>query len=671
MDNLKKGVDLLPGIGPKKKKLLESLGLYTVEDVLLHAPIRYEDRETIHSIADLYDGEKVAICARLLAPLRVIKKPGKTLYAASVSDGTGILHLVWQNMPYLARALRPGAVYTFYGRVSTAGSRLQMFSPLFSAPGMAAQRIGRIVPIYPAGGGVSQGLLLQAIEGALAYLSEMQDLLPPPLLEAAGVYPIGKALFALHQPQSLPEAEKGLERLKFEELFLLSVGMQMQRKSLQTQKGIPLTADMQDFLSALPFVLTDGQKSAIQEICRDMQSGRPMNRLLEGDVGSGKTVVAAAALYVAAKSGKQGVLLAPTEILARQHASSLRRLLPQMNICLLTGRLTPAERRAAVSAIRDGSAEIIVGTQALLNEKLPLSRVAVAVVDEQHRFGVRQRGFLSSLSPAPHILVMSATPIPRTLSLAFYGDLDVSVLPSRPAGRQPIETYCVPPTYRKRIYAFIRKALEKGNRAYILCPLAEGNEDEALCNVMEYAASIACEFKEEEILALHGRMKNKEEIMERFSTGRPKILVSTTVVEVGVDVPDATIMVIEHAERFGLSQLHQLRGRVGRGTEKSYCILVSNPKTATAKERLATLQKETDGFRLAEADLRLRGPGEFFGTRQHGDVQLAYADLFADSACLSRASALASALTADDPTLSKYPQIRMATERLYRRFAMN
>ncbi len=672
MVSLEAGVETLPGIGPKKKEQLNSLGIFSVQDALCHVPIRYEDRRERKDIAALSDGEKAGVVGMATGKMNVRRSGGKTLYTQTFRDGTGALRVTWQNTPYITRAFIHGASYALYGRVTIRGSVRQMFSPIFQPAGKRTAQIGSIVPIYPANARVSQTLLSSLIANCLPALeTEVEDLLPAPIREQAGVMEKNRALYALHRPESMEEAAAALDRLKFEELFLLFTGMRMQRKSLQGRQGHVLACDMESFYKGLPFTLTEGQKNAVADICRDMASGRPMNRLVEGDVGSGKTAVAAAALYIAAACGKQGVLMAPTEILARQHAASLQSLLPGMEICLLTGRLKAAERREAEEKIADGRAQVIVGTQAVLNEKLELSRVALAIVDEQHRFGVRQRGFLSGLDQSPHVLVMSATPIPRTLSLTFYGDLDISVLPSRPAGRQAVDTFAVPPSYRERMYGFIKKELEKGNRAYIICPMAEEGGEENLADAVHYAEALAAYFPGEEILCLHGRMKNKDEIMERFATGRPKILVSTTVVEVGVDVPDATVIVVENAERFGLSQLHQLRGRVGRGKEKSYCILVSEPHTKEARQRLETMRRERDGFKIAEEDLRLRGPGEFFGVRQHGDMQLLYADVLEDSRLLPAASDGAAVLLEKDPDLRMHPELKTAVEGLYARFAMN
>lgn len=672
MTALSQGVETLSGIGPKKKEQLASLGIFTVQDALCHAPIRYEDRRERKDIAALIDGEKAGVVAIAVGKMNVRRSEGKTLYTQTFRDGTGTLRVTWQNTPFITRVFINGAAYALYGRVSVKGSTRQMFSPIYQPAGKRTAQIGSIVPIYPANAQVSQTLLSSLITSCLPALEEeVADILPAPVRKSAGIMEKNRALYALHRPDSLEEAAAALDRLKFEELFLLFTGMRMQRQSLAEKTGHVLACDMTPFYKALPFALTEGQKNAVADICRDMASGRPMNRLIEGDVGSGKTAVAAAALYIAAQGGKQGVLMAPTEILARQHAASLRTLLPGLEICLLTGRLRAAERREAEERIADGRAQVIVGTQAVLNEKLELSRVALAIVDEQHRFGVRQRGFLSGLSQSPHVLVMSATPIPRTLSLTFYGDLDISVLPARPAGRQAVDTFAVPPSYRERMYGFIKKEMEKGNRAYIICPMAEESEEGGPVDAVHYAESLRTYFAPEEILCLHGKMKNKEEIMERFASGKAKILVSTTVVEVGVDVPDATVMVVENAERFGLSQLHQLRGRVGRGTEKSYCILVSEPKTKEAKARLETMRRERDGFKIAEEDLRLRGPGEFFGVRQHGDMQLLYADVLEDSRLLPAAADGAEMLLAHDPDLHMHPELRAAVERLYARFAMN
>jgi len=672
VSTLTMGVEGLPGIGPKKKEQLAALGIYTVRDALFHAPLRYEDRRGRKNIADLIDGEKAGVVAVAVGKMSVRRTGGRALYTQSFRDGSGTLRVTWQNTPYLTRTFIHGASYALYGRAFVSGSQRQMFSPLHQPAGKTGGQIGAIVPIYPANSHVSQALLSAVISGSLAMLrEEVPDILPAVVRNGAEIMELGRALFALHRPMCMEEAAAAQDRLKFEELFLLFLGMRLQRKSLEEKKGHRLSASMEPFYEKLPFRLTEGQRQAVEDICRDMASGKPMNRLVEGDVGSGKTAVAAAALYIAATCNKQGILMAPTEILARQHAASLRTLLPDMEICLLTGRLRAAERRAAEEKIADGRARIIVGTQAVLSEKLPLSRVAVAVVDEQHRFGVRQRGFLSGLSQSPHVLVMSATPIPRTLSLTYYGDLDISRLPSRPAGRQTVDTFAVPPSYRERMYGFIQKELEKGNRAYIICPRATEGEEEGLWDVEGYAAALTAYFPKEQILCLSGKMKNKDEIMEAFATGSPKILVSTTVVEVGVDVPDATVIVVENAERFGLSQLHQLRGRVGRGKEKSYCILVSEPHTAEARARLETMKKENDGFKIAEEDLRLRGPGEFFGLRQHGEMQLLYADILEDSRLVPVAAREAESLLSLDPTLLMHPELRQAVSALYARFAMN
>ncbi len=672
MATLTDSIETLPGIGPKKKEQLAALGIATVRDALYHAPLRYEDRRGRKDIAALTDGEKAGVVAVATGKMNVRWANGKALYTQTFRDGTGTLRVTWQNTPYLTRAFLHGASYALYGRVSVRGSARQMFSPVYAPAGQAAKKLGKIVPIYPAASGVSQTLLSSLMESALSALEgDVPDLLPEKVRKEAGVYDMRRALYALHRPQDLEDAAAAMERLKFEEFFLLFTGMRMQRKSLAKKKGYMLSCAMRPFYEGLPFKLTEGQQKAVSDICRDMACGRPMNRLVEGDVGSGKTAVAAAALYIAAACGKQGILMAPTEILARQHATSLKALLPGMEICLLTGRLKAKERREAEEKIADGRAQVIVGTQAVLNENLDLSRVALAVVDEQHRFGVRQRGFLSNLSQSTHVLVMSATPIPRTLSLTFYGDLDISVLPARPAGRQTVDTFAVPPAYRERMYGFIKKELEKGNRAYIICPLAGEAGEDGLADAESYAASLTKYFAPEEILCLHGKMKNKDAIMEQFAHGAPKILVSTTVVEVGVDVPDATVMDIENAKRVGLSQLHQLRGRVGRGKEKSYCILVSEPRTKEARARLSTMKRENDGFKIAEEDLRLRGPGEFFGVRQHGDLQLLYADILEDSRLVPLAASCAERHLAFDPSLQKSPLVREAVGRLYARFAMN
>ncbi len=671
MISLSQKLSALSGIGPKKSEQLSRIGLETVRDALFYVPLRYEDRRTKKEIAALSDGEKVLVEAMALGPMQVRRDGGRTLYTQSFRDGTGGMRVTWQNAPYLTRVFRPGGRYLLYGRAFVRGSAIRMFAPLVEAAGAKSEKLGKIVPIYPLGGGTTQSLVSGVIKACLPALSGgVEEILPPALLSMANVPDIKSALYALHCPRSAEEARAALSRLKLEELFLLCTGMYMQKSSLSRKKGIVLSPELAPFMSHLPFTLTEGQLGAIQDIKKDLASGKVMNRLIQGDVGSGKTAVAAAALYLAARGGVQGVLMAPTALLANQHFATLKALLPNTEISLLTGRLTKKQRQEAEEKIRTGKAQVIVGTQAVLNETLPLSGVGLVIVDEQHRFGVRQRGFLSGLPQSPHVLVMSATPIPRTLALTYYGDLDVSVLPARPRGRQAVDTFCVPTTYRERIYTFIEKEIEKGGRAYIICPLASGG-DETLCDAESYAAAISARFPKEKVLCLHGKMKNKEETMEAFAKGDGKILVSTTVVEVGVDVPEATVMVVENAERFGLSQLHQLRGRVGRGKEKSYCILLSDAQGKESTARLETLRREQDGFRIAEEDLRLRGSGEMFGVRQHGQLQLLYADALSDSALLSLAADGARALLSEDKTLSAHPKIREAIKAQYTRFAQN
>ncbi len=664
------GVEKIAGVGPKKKEQLAEIGIHTVRDVLLHAPLRYEDRRKRRCISEILDGDTVSCLVAATGRTVVRREGGRALYLQTFTDGTGDLTAIWQNSPHIAKTFRHGARYVLYGRAFVRGRAKRMFSPLFAPESEAGEKIGGIVPIYPLGASLSQNFMRKTVAAALSAVGAMPDILPPEVLKTARMPALSEALCALHTPATLAEAETAQNRLKFEELFLLFTGMHRERAALTKRVGQRLSADMAPFFAALPFALTEGQKNAVSDICRDMASGRVMNRLIEGDVGSGKTAVAAAALYIAAKAGTKGILMAPTEILARQHAASLRGLLPDIPVHLLTGRLTAKEKRETLEKIKNAAGGVIVATQAILNPALALSDISLVIVDEQHRFGVRQRGFLANLASIPHVLVMSATPIPRTLSLTFYGDLDISVLPARPSGREAVDTFVVPTSYRERLYAFIKKELGKGNRAYIICPRAEEG-DGVLSDAESYAAQIATYFEKDEVLCLHGRMKNKEETMEKFAGGRPAVLVATTVVEVGVDVPSATVIVIENAERFGLAQLHQLRGRVGRGTEKSYCVLVSETESEKGSARLSIMKNENDGFRIAEEDLRLRGAGEFFGTRQHGNLQLLYADLWEDSRLFPVASAAAAALLNRDPALRNHPRILEAVENLYTRFAMN
>ncbi len=658
-------IQKISGVGEKRAKDLARLGIFTVGDFLHTAPIRYEDRRRIVPIAELSDGESAAVSVVATGTMTVKKAAsGKVICTQRFMDESGTIDGIWFYAPFLRHAFRRGVRYVLYGKVLATGKSRRMFAPIFEEAGKC-EKTGKIMPLYPLSKGLTQTMMQKIGKACVEMLSEnISETLPPAVLKENDIVDKKTCLRLLHMPENMQDAEKARKRLQFEELFTLFLAMEMQKKRLQEKKGLPLFADKDAFFADLPFEATDAQRRVIDTVFGDMQKPVPMNRLVEGDVGSGKTVIAAAALYAAATAGMQGLLMVPTEILARQHAETLKTLLPHEDICLLTGQLSAAARRVALENIKSGKARVIVGTQALLSKNVEYARVAVVCVDEQHRFGVRQRGFLEKAGEAPHVLVMSATPIPRTLSLTLYGDLDISVLDTRPKGRQAVDTFSVTPALRPRVHAFIQKELLKGNSAFVVCPRAE-TEEEGVLSAAAYAEELRRALPAARVLCLHGKMKDKDKVMAEFASGTPGVLVATTVIEVGVDVPRATIMVVENAERFGLAQLHQLRGRVGRGTEKSYCILISDAQTKVARERLLAMRRMHDGFQIAEADLRLRGPGEFFGTRQHGLPYLRFADPFADVLLLERAQKAAQKAATDKSLFKTYPALSEAVEKLY------
>ena len=674
MADLGTGVRYVKGVGEQKAKALEKLGIHTLQDLISYFPRAYDDRREVVKIKDLRDGESACVEAMVAAePTLGRVRRGLELVKLRAVDESGTLDVTFFNQAYRKTSLRPGETYTFYGRAEGTLLRKAMTNPVVEQEGRR-ELTGRIVPIYPLTAGVTQLTLLRAVAQGLAACRDLlADPLPDEVRRRHGLCHIGYAYEKIHFPGDERELADARRRLVFEELFLLAIGLRKLRRRRDSLRCRPFgDTDLSAFYAALPFSLTGAQRRAIGEILADLRSGRPMNRLVQGDVGSGKTMVAAAAMVCAVRNGCQAALMAPTEILAEQHYQGLAPLLEKLGITcvLLTGGLTARGRREALARLEDGMAQVAIGTHALISADVAYRRLGLVVTDEQHRFGVAQRSALSAKGENPHLLVMSATPIPRTLALIIYGDLDVSVIDELPPGRQRIDTFAVTSAYRRRVWEFIRKEVAEGRQAYVICSMVEESDtlpDERKA-VTEYAKMLQEQvFPELKVGYVHGRMKPKEKeaVMAAFAAGELSILVSTTVVEVGVDVPNATVMVVEDADRFGLSQLHQLRGRVGRGQHKSYCILISDNRSEETRARLQVMTKTTDGFKIAEEDLRLRGPGDFFGQRQHGLPALKVADLSCDMALLKDAQGAAETLMDRDPELRDHPVTALRVAQLF------
>lgn len=666
-----------PGIGPARAKALGKLGLGTAADLLSYFPREYEDRTVQPSLSAC--GEEVPVCFRAMvteAFYTARLRGGMELTRGKISDHTAQVQVTFFNQSYVTGQLKEGEEYIFYGKLQGLGARRQMANPYFEPVG-ANRLTGGIMPVYPLTAGVSQNLLAGLVKRALPCVEELPEVLPVPVLSE---YELAQTEFSyrnIHFPASWEALALARGRLIFEELYCLSLGLSLLR-SRRKQGGAQPFEDMEvsGFVSRLPFALTGAQARAVEETARDMTRQEPMNRLLQGDVGSGKTAVAAAGVYLAWKNGCQSVLMAPTELLARQHLHTMTTLLEGtgLRVGLLTGAMTAREKRQARQAAAQGEVDLLVGTHALLSQNVAFSRLGLVITDEQHRFGVRQRAALSAKGGEalqPHVLVMSATPIPRTLALMVYGDLDLSVLDELPPGRTPVATFVVGEDKRQRMQGFIRKQAALGRQAYVVCPTVEEGGVLDLKAAEQYGAQLRDEvFPDLTVGVLHGRMKAKEKeaIMAAFAQGSLQVLVSTTVIEVGVDVPNASLMVIENAERFGLSQLHQLRGRVGRGSHESFCVLMTSSKSETSLARLKALASSNDGFRIAEEDLRLRGPGDFFGARQHGLPQLHIASLAGDMRVLKQAQQAARDTLEGDPLLEQ-PRHRALQKKVFRLFA--
>ena len=644
MAKLSDPVTILKGVGPTKAKQLAQLNIFTLRDLICHFPRGYEDRTKLVTIEKLQVDQPACFKAMVMNTPRTshIRK-GLDITKVQVADHTARLTLTFFNQKFTTEQLQYGKEYIFYGAVSGDFIGYNMTSPVFEPLDAPPVTTRRILPIYPLTAGLSNAALLKAIRQALAICDPPEEIIPESLRQRYGILGADRAYYAIHEPTTMEEAEMAKKRLIFEEFFIFSAGLSLMRATRSQVKVTPYTnCDLSAFYDQLPFRLTNAQSRAIAEIQQDLQCGTPMNRLVQGDVGSGKTMVAAAAAYLCVKNGHQAALMAPTEILAEQHYASLGRLFASLGIrtVLLTGSLTAKEKRLTREAIENGEADLIIGTHALLSDTTQFSDLGLVIADEQHRFGVAQRSALSAKGNDPHLLVMSATPIPRTLALLMYGDLEVSIINELPPGREPVDTFLVGESMRARVNAFIRKQAAEGHQSYVVCPAVEEAEELNIKAAETWAQTLQqTVFPDLKIALLHGQMKGSEKdaVMSAFARGEADVLVATTVIEVGVDVPNATLMVIEDADRFGLSQLHQLRGRVGRGKAKSFCILTSHNKNEQTLARLKALCKTTDGFKIAEEDLALRGPGDFFGSRQSGLPAFRVASLSCDLETLKQA----------------------------------
>ena len=653
----------LKGVGEKTGKLFERLGIVTLRDLLSYYPRDYQAYERPVPIGQLKEQKVMSVESALVTNADLLRFNRMQLVSARIRDLSGSLQLAWYNMPYMRASLKTGQLYVFRGRVVRKRGGLVMEQPEVFAPEAYAALEDSLQPIYGQTKGLGNKAIVKLMRQALEVRQLEREYMPAQIRRRQELAEINYALERIHFPADRQELLFARKRLVFDEFFLFLTGVKKlkeQRENKASSFVMQKTSLARQLEDSLPYALTKAQERALADVRRDMQSGFVMNRLIQGDVGSGKTIVAVLALLMAAENGFQGAMMAPTEVLARQHYESISRLFSECGIdrrlVLVTGSMTAKEKRAAYQAIASHEADIVIGTHALIQEKVVYDKLALVITDEQHRFGVGQRELLSEKGDSPHVLVMSATPIPRTLAIILYGDLDISVIDELPAGRQAIKNCVVDTSWRPKAYAFIADQAAQGRQAYVICPMVEASEMIDAENVTDYAKLLRRELPDTiRVEYLHGKMKAKEKsrIMEEFADGQIQVLVSTTVIEVGVNVPNATVMMIENAERFGLAQLHQLRGRVGRGASQSYCIMINGSGDGDASKRLEILNKSNDGFFIAEEDLRLRGPGDIFGLRQSGDLEFRLADIFTDAQVLKAASNEVSRLFAEDPLLEQ------------------
>lgn len=667
MLNLDSNIQFIKGVGEKRSKLFNSLGIFCVDSLIHFYPRKYEDWSASKNLEAVKSGETVSIKATLITPVKeAMIRRGLTLFKCKFSDGENVISVTIFNNKYLAKSLHIYEDYYLYGKIEKSLLNFSMNSPKIEK----AENILAIQPVYPAKEKLTSRSISKIMKTALDELGEIEETLDDEIMQKYSLISLDKAIRSIHFPNSADDYLPARKRLIFEELLTLQLGLLKLKSNKKSETALVIKDDYSsEFEKLLPFNLTNAQKRTISECLQDMKSKYPCNRLVQGDVGSGKTAVAASLIYSVIKNGYQATMMAPTEILATQHYESLLKILAPagINIRLLTGSTPAKEKKEIKKALFDGEIDLIIGTHALIQNDVAFKNLALVITDEQHRFGVKQRAQLAEKGEDVHTIVMSATPIPRTLGLILYGDLDISILDELPPGRQEIRTDVVDSRYHKRLYKFIKDAIARGEQCYIVCPAVEENETN-IKSAEELADELSNgEFKGYNLGILHGKMKpkDKEAIMKSFASGKVSLLVATTVVEVGVDVPNATIMVIENAERFGLSTLHQLRGRVGRGNKKSYCVLVSDAKGETARERLMTMKKYSDGFKIADTDLKLRGPGDFFGSRQHGLPELKIADMVEDMDTLQNAQECAKSILKNDFSLSNHPALKKQMNKMF------
>lgn len=657
---INESIQYVKGIGPKKAEKLNKLGIYTIKDLLYYFPRQFEDRSIIKKIAQLEDEEKVTVKALITNIESYTPKKGMTITRIDVKDDTGFAKLTFFNREYIKNTFRVGDSILAFGKVKKNGRFVELNSCELEYLSASPKNIGKLVPVYP----LSYGVTNKDIMNTVRMVFENKDIkipeyMPEYLLKKYRLCGIEYAIKNIHFPKDKESLKIALYRLIFEELLVLQLGLFMYKGGSSDEKGILFKRNqrLDEVLKSLPFSLTRAQNRALNEIIDDMCSEKVMNRLVQGDVGSGKTVVALLALAECVFNGYQGALMAPTEILAQQHYESFTETFEDIgiNVELLTGSVTKKQKEGILQRAKDGEIDILIGTHALIEDNVEFKNIGLVITDEQHRFGVRQRGKLSSKGESPDILVMTATPIPRTLALILYGDLDISIIDELPPGRQPIETIAVEKKKRDKVYnSLVRREVDKGRQVYIVCPLVEESETLDITSATETAEEIKRDFFQDlRVGLLHGKMKpsEKDAIMTAFKNHELDILVSTTVIEVGVNVPNSTLMIIENAERFGLAQLHQLRGRVGRGKHQSYCVLIYGSNSEVCRKRMSIMEETNDGFKISEKDLEIRGPGEFFGTMQHGVPELKVANLFKHMKILKTVQQEARIIIGEDPTL--------------------